>query len=107
VSRKSKVSPFDELFRTNPYLLSVKFTEADSPTNCVDCVDSQSSHIQEKKKDCRPSLKRKQAPVREEQCDCVDKSDDSDSSVPPACGKEKHRGKGIQLKDGQLGLQCE
>lgn len=87
MSRKSKVSPFDELFKTNPYLLSEKFAEADALTNCADCVDS---HTRE---------------VHEEHCDCTDKSDDSDSSVPSACGK-KHGSKVIKLKDEQLNLQC-
>lgn len=105
--RMSSVSPFGEVFRNSPYLLSEKFTESDAPTNCADYADSQSSHMQEKNEDCKPSQKRKQAPVHEEQSDSTDENDDSDSTVASACGKKKCRGKVIKLKDEKLDLQCE
>jgi hypothetical protein len=106
VIRMSSVSPFGELFRNSPCLLSEKFTESDASTNCADYMDSQSSYMQEKNEDCKPSQKRKQAPVHEEQSDSTDENDDSDSTVPSVCGK-KCRGKVIKVKDDQLDLQCE
>jgi hypothetical protein len=103
----SSVSPFGELFRNSPYLLSEKFTESDAPTICADYVDSQSSDMQEKNEDCKPSQKRKQTPVHEEKSDSTDESDDSDSTAPSAFGKKKCRGKVMKLKNEQLDLQCE
>jgi hypothetical protein len=100
VSRMSSMLSFDELFGTSPFLLSEEVSEADALTNCDECADDQSSQIEEKKEDCRPSQKRKQY-------DSTGASDDSDSAVPSTCQKKKCRGKAIKLKDEHLDLQCE
>jgi hypothetical protein len=94
------MSSFDELFGNNPLFPSEEFSETDALTNCAEYVDNQSSQMQDKKEDCRPSQKRKR-------CDSTDASDDSVSTAPSACATKKLRGKVIKLQDEHLDLQCE
>jgi hypothetical protein len=61
----------------------------------------------EKNEDFRALQKRKHAPLHEEQCDTPDKSGDTDSTVPAACGKRKLMRKVIKFKEEELDLQCE
>jgi hypothetical protein len=100
------MSPVDELSKNSPFLLNQKFTKDDALKNCGDWVDNQSSHMEEKNEDSRPSQKRKQAPLHEDQCNSPDENDDADSIVSSACGNKRRR-KAIKLKDEQLDLQCE
>jgi hypothetical protein len=85
------MSQTDELFRTSS-----------------DCAESQSSHIQEMEEDCRPSSRKEQAPVHEEQCDSTDVSVDSDINAQSGCGDKMNlSNKIIKLKDEHLDLQCQ
>jgi hypothetical protein len=94
----SSMSSFGELFGTSPSFVSEEFSEADALANCAECVDNQSSQMQEKE-ECRPSQKKKR-------CDSTDASDDSVSTVPSACAMKKRRGKAVKLQE-HLDLQCE
>jgi hypothetical protein len=98
----SDLSPFDELSRTGPSVPNQKFMEDEDAKNTADCVDSQSSDMQEKNEDSKPSWKRKQEPVYEEQCDSAD-----ENTVLSSCRKKKHKAKAIKLRDEQLDLRCE
>ncbi|XP_023708959.2 uncharacterized protein LOC111865293 [Cryptotermes secundus] len=102
----SNMSPADELSKNSSFLLNQKFTKDDALKNCGDWVDNQSSHIEKKNEGSRPSQKRKQAPLCEEQCDSPDENDDADSVVSSAC-RNKRRRKAVKMKDEQLDLQCE
>jgi hypothetical protein len=90
----------DDLFGTNASLLDEIFAEVEVSTDSADCVDSQSSNMDEMNED------QEQAPLCEEQCDSADESSNSDSIVS-ACGAEQRVKKKIKLKNEQLDLQCE
>ncbi|PNF20108.1 hypothetical protein B7P43_G04791 [Cryptotermes secundus] len=97
---------FDDLFGIGPFPIGDEDAVANGLENYADCMDSQSSDMEDNNLVCNASEERKQSPVFEELCDFTVASDYSDSTLPPACVEKMHKGKIIKLKEEQLDLQC-